>query len=439
MNEFRGRLSRAARAVVSVGVATVTCATMSVVATSAAEAAPTVNACGASEVSGVRLSFYPWTNTGFPSLAKHGLVADQALLDAFAREYAANPDPGAFGVRGPVVPNMQDFLVVWLQNRITNIANGAEAAPAGFTLDMRTTEGLGKAQWISHVVGYYAAAWARTNMYEFDRPLLPVPAFNDTVLSALYGPIVDEPHRVVLGGNDAEALAFTRKSLRSNVPAPPPSLAPASGVFATVSPADSGMFGYDAGWLANLLPPGANAPTNTAPITSPYFTADRSKFLDAHFALANLAALTDAEASMAEVQSAGDQRTARLTAAINGGPGEDSLLARQQLFYDLGVANYDRGTSGLGTYYGGWQQPQYDRVLAWASYAVMSNKLNALNALTAVADQDADLSRQQIASTTMWWGYTVSYLSGFLNPNVGDVPFSELLPKFVTKDLSVCQ
>lgn len=439
MTEIYERLSRAARTAVTVVAATVSCATMSIVATGVADAVPTVSACGQSEVSGVRLSYYPWTNTGFPSLERHGLIADQALLDAFAREYAADPDPVAFGVRGPAVPNMQDFLVVWLQNRITNIANGAEAAPAGHTLDMGTAEGLGKAQWLSHVAGYYAAAWARTNMYEFDRPLLALPAFDDTVLSTLYGPIVDEPHRVVLGGSDAQALAFSRKSLRSNVPVPPPSLAPATGILATVSPADSGMFGYDAGWLANLLPPGANATKSAAPIASPYFTADRSKFLDAHFALAHLPALTEAEASMAEVQSAGGQRTARLNAAINGGPGEDSLLARQQLFYDLGAANYDQGTRGLGTYYGGWQQPQYDRVLAWASYAVMSNKLNALNALTAVADQDADLSRQQIASTTMWWGYTVSYLAGFLNGNVGDEPIGEVLPKFVNEDSSVCQ
>lgn len=40
---------------------------------------------------GVRLSWYPWADNGFPSLPAHGLIANQDLLDAFAREYANNP------------------------------------------------------------------------------------------------------------------------------------------------------------------------------------------------------------------------------------------------------------------------------------------------------------------------------------------------------------
>src|SRR5271156_2251640 len=50
-----------------------------------------VAARGDAKVTGIHLSFYPWTDNGFPSPAAHGLIANQGLLDAFAREYGTNP------------------------------------------------------------------------------------------------------------------------------------------------------------------------------------------------------------------------------------------------------------------------------------------------------------------------------------------------------------
>jgi len=124
--------------------------------------------CGDSEITGVRLSSHPWVDNGFPSLGEHGLVANSGLLDAFAREFANNPRLTNRGEIRRSDPEMQDFFLIWLPNRLFNIAAGLEVAPENYRLDMSTAQGMGSAQWLAHLGGYYAAVWLRACWTNFD-------------------------------------------------------------------------------------------------------------------------------------------------------------------------------------------------------------------------------------------------------------------------------
>jgi hypothetical protein len=93
-------------------------------------------------ITGVRLSWYPWADNGFPSLPAHGLIANHDLLDAFACEYANNPHLTNTGETCRFGAELQDFFLVWLQSRLSNIVAGIERAPAPYELNVFTTEGL---------------------------------------------------------------------------------------------------------------------------------------------------------------------------------------------------------------------------------------------------------------------------------------------------------
>lgn len=104
--------------------------------------------CADAHITGVRLSFHPWTDSGFPSLGDHGLIANYGLLDAFAREYASDPHPTNTGERRGGKPQLQDFFLIWLPNRLFNIVAGLGKPPEPYQLDVSTPEGMGTAQWL---------------------------------------------------------------------------------------------------------------------------------------------------------------------------------------------------------------------------------------------------------------------------------------------------
>jgi hypothetical protein len=119
-------------------------------------------------IAGVRLSWYPWGDNGFPSLPAHGLIANHGLLDAFAREYANDPHLNNTGETCQLGAEMQDFFLVWLQGRLSNIVAGIDSAPDPYELDVFTAEGLGTAPWLVHLIGYCASVWLCAQWIEFD-------------------------------------------------------------------------------------------------------------------------------------------------------------------------------------------------------------------------------------------------------------------------------
>lgn len=400
--------------------------------------------CGDAEITGVRLSFHPWVDS-FPSLGEHGLMANHGLLDAFAREFANNPRLTNNGEMRRSDPEMQDFFLIWLPNRLFNIAAGVETAPENYRLDMSTAEGMGTAQWLAHLGGYYAAVWLRACWSVFDGKRANFP-LRDRKFHAIYKRQLDKARDVALFGSDNDAIEFSRGMLRKNAPLLAPGhritrLLRADRLLSFAAdrlPGEVGIFGFNAGFMQHILPPGLNAPTNATPFAEPYYTGDTHVLLDAHFALPEPPFMTEARKSWDSVTSADGAVAARLKDAIDGRSGEPTLLARQQSWDTVAAGLYRVGIP-RATVYRGFDQQQYDRLLAWTSYSVMMNVTNGYNALSAYATRDARLARQQITTSTLWWGFILTYVISCMDDRTDSIPLSESLPRFLTADDTTCQ
>ncbi|UPW08580.1 hypothetical protein M1C59_21460 [Gordonia terrae] len=167
---------------------------------------------------------------------------------------------------------------------LTNIAMGTARPPQGSRLDLQTSAGIGRAQWLAHLAGYYSSAWLRSNMRVFDRQVAISVTAGDEVYTQLYDQTVSQYRHAAMTGNNATAIAFAERSLRSSAPVTARGLGPAVDVL-KLGPAEVGMFGYDAAWLRHLLPPGPNSPTNAKPFSPSFFSRDPDVLLDARFAL----------------------------------------------------------------------------------------------------------------------------------------------------------
>ena len=160
--------------------------------------------------------------------------------------------------------------------------------------------------------------------------------------------------------------------------------------------------------------------------------------LDAHFALAEPPFVTEGPQVVARLTSADGEVETRLKEAIDGRPGEPTLIARQQSSDTLAALLYRGGIPGA-TVYRGFDQQQYDRLLAWTSYSAMMNVANGYNALSAYATREARLARQQITSSTLWWGFALTYVIGCIDNRSDSIPLADSLPKFLTAKDSTCQ
>jgi hypothetical protein len=389
-------------------------------------------------IAGVHLSFHPWEDNGFPSVGRHRLIPDHDLLDAFAREYANDLLSTKAGAVGPA-PEMQDFFLLWLQNRLSNIAAGTEDAPAPHQLDLSTAEGMGTAQWLAHLIGYYAAVWLRACWTEFEGPRRNIP-MHDRSFAAIYSRKLDRARDMALRGSDQETIEFSRAMLRKNTPLRARArlitrMLRADRLIAKVNdrlPGEVGIFGYNAGYLRHVLPPSLNSPINATPCAERYYFGDPNTLLDAHFALEEQPFLSQARATYAAAGGAGPDVVARLNEAIHGRPGETDLLVRQQNWDSLATAFYRIGVPGASVYRG-FDQVQYDRLLAWTSYAVMNNVANGYNALSAYSTQDAQLARRHITASTLWWGSILTYVIGCVDGRTDGIPLQESLPRFTTR------
>ncbi|MFJ8816430.1 hypothetical protein [Amycolatopsis thermoflava] len=383
-------------------------------------------------MTGVHLSWYPGAETGYAALAEHGVTSAPELLDALARDFADGPRLTSYGRTATGEPDMQDFLVVWLPVWLNGLMSGTAADTHG--LDPARPADLSKILWLAHVSGYYGGVWMRKNFLDFDLPLHTGLPFSNAGIDQFYSNFVDGFRAVADSGDPAEVLAATRSTLRSDLLIAPSGIDSATLVSQVLPPTDNlAAFAYDSTWLENLLPPHLDAPTNAEPGVDNLFTRDPHRLLGARYGVPEQPYLTRARAAYDGVLSSTGEVKARYDQTVGGKFGEVPLQLAQQRFTLYGNVVYGVGLPGASNYRG-FDQEQYDRVLTWATYAVMGNQANSMNALSAYAGQNAPAARSQIRSTLLWAAYVGGYAWGHLNLAVTAAqPMSALLPTF-TRD-----
>jgi hypothetical protein len=354
------------------------------------------------------------------------------VLDALARDFADGPRLTSYGQTATGEPDMQDFLVLWLPVWLNQLMSGTAAHTYG--LDPSRPADMSKILWLAHVSGYYGGAWMRKNFLDFDLPLHVGLPFSNAGIDQFYSNFIDKFRTVADTGDAAAVLAATRSTLRSDLLSKPSGIDSATLVTQLLPPTDNlAGFAYDSSWLENIMPPHLDAPSNAAPRVDNLFTHDQGQLLDAHYGVSELSYLTRARTGYDRVLASTGAVKTRYDQTVNGRLGEVPLPLAQLRFSLYGEAVYGVGVPGASSYRG-FSQDQYDRVLTWATYAVMGNQANSMNALSAYATQDVPAARSQLRATLLWGAYVGGYGWGHLNPEVTSTqPMSTLLPTF-TRD-----
>lgn len=382
-----------------------------------------------SPVTGVELSWYPGAETGFPALAAHDVQSAPELLNALARDFANGPRLAAYGRTTTGEPNMQDFLVLWLPVWLNQLMSGTAAQTYG--LDPARPADMAKILWLSHVAGYYGGVWLRKAFLDLDLPVHAGLPFSNTGIDLFYTNFIDKIRAVAANGDPSAVLAAARSTVRSDLVSAPSGIDSATLVSQILPPTDNlGGFGYDSTWLQDILPPGLDAPTAVAPGVDNLFKHDPGKLLDAHYGLPEMPYLTDAQAAYKQAASSSGEVSTRYKDVVNGKLGELPLGVSQLRFGLYGNVVYGIGFP-LASNYRGFDQDQYDRVLTWASYAVMGNQANAMNAISSYAGKNVPAARSELRSTLVWGSYVGAYAWGHLNLAVTSAQsMTTLLPAF---------
>jgi len=265
------------------------------------------------------------------------------------------------------------------------------------------------------------------NLIRFDRMRAATP-MTDSALSQAYARFVDPISGAAIGASDDRVIEHVRTSIRRPVTLPKVRAA-ADVVLSLVMPTGSevGIFGFDSAWLHYLLPPSRNSPRAAVPPTTPFFAADRSRLLDASYAIPEEEYLRVARCRFEELDGHRGQVSSRLYEAVAGKCGEPSLVTHQKRWHRVAAVLYRHGIPG-GTVYRGFDQEQYDRLLTWASYSVMIPHAAALNALIAYATRDAVLARQQMRARALWWALVTTYTFAVTDPSHDGEALGDALP-----------
>ncbi|HVW44077.1 MAG TPA: hypothetical protein VHC18_22275 [Amycolatopsis sp.] len=378
------------------------------------------------------MSWYPGAETGYTALAAHDVQSAPQLLSALARDFANNPRLTAYGQSSTGEPNMQDFLVLWLPVWLNELMSGTASQTYG--LDPSRPADMAKILWLTHVAGYYGGVWLRKVFLDSDIPVHAGVPFTNTGIDAFYTNFIDKIRTVAAAGGGDAVLQAARSTVRSDLVATPSGLDSATVVSQILPPTDNlGGFGYDSAWLQDILPPGLDSPTNATPRVDNLFTHNPNLLLDAHYGLGELPYLARARDAYGAMAASTGDVAARYQQVVNGRLGELPLPLAQQRFTLYGSLVYGIGLPAASNYRG-FNQDQYDRVLTWASYAVMGNQANAMNAISAYSTKNVTAARAELRSTLVWASYVGAYGWGHLNPQItSDQPMSTLLPKF-TRD-----
>jgi hypothetical protein len=385
--------------------------------------------CIESGVTGVDLSWYPGAETGFTALAAHDVHSAPELLDALARDFANGPRLTSYGETTTGEPSMQDFIVLWLPVWLNQVVSGTAINTHG--LDPAQPDDMGKILWVAHVAGYYGGVWLRKDFLDFDVPVHGGVPFSNSGIDQFYSNFIDDVRAIAEHGSDSAALTMARTTLRSDLVIPLSGVDSSTVVSQILPPRDNlAAFGYDSTWLANILPPHLDAPFNASPRVDNLFVRDQNKLLDARYGIPELPYLTDARSAYQRVESATGTVRTRYRQTVDGNLFELPLLLSQNRFSLYGHLVYGVGILAASNYRG-FNQEQYDRVLTWATYAVMGNQANAMNAISAYAEQNVPAARRELQATSVWAAYVGAYAWGHLNLAVTAAQSMEtLLPSF---------
>jgi hypothetical protein len=354
-------------------------------------------------VIGVQLGPDQEATNGFPSLDQV-LIRDQPLLNAFARQYA----------RDTREPNVENFMMWWLNNRLFAIAAGKAKPPRGFrgALDMSTDAGLKRALWLTHVVGNNTGAWYHYTLDEFG-PCRCTGAANNAFYEAqVPGELAAAKAANHSSGNDL--FAYDLSTVRS------PTGSPFAGQL--------GFYGYDTSFtLAQTVPPGAPVPPVIAnPFApKPWVSWDGgsnattcqspSCLLDATYAIDDPPFLRAARGVFAAMLNGNAEVQARLQRAIVGnGTAADNLYTQMNAGLGLGLQGVPSGTFANWT-----SQADFNILLYAQTYTGMYNQAVAMSGLVAVATHDAALGHIAAREQQLWNGY-----SGGYGATVGDPAFN---------------
>jgi hypothetical protein len=324
---------------------------------------------------------------------------------------------------------MEDFLLVYLPIWINEVVTGT--ATNSYGLDPTNPNDFGRILWLTHLAGYYGGVWLRKDFMQFGFPFYAGLPFSNAGIDNFYKMFVDPISSLASSGAGTSVLDAAGDTLRSSVVTAPVGVDSATLVTQILPPDnDLGGFGYDATWLADILPPSLDSPQNASPAIANFFSSDPDALLDASYGMSEAPFLIDARAAYAQATTSSGTTSERLQDLVNGEPGQPTLQQEQARFELYGTGVYGIGVPGASSYRN-FNQEQYDLVLTWASYAVMSNQANALDAIAAYATQDVPAARTELRATAVWAAYVGAYAWGNLNPAVTALqPMSTLLPSF---------
>jgi hypothetical protein len=377
----------------------------------------------------VTLTEYLTVDERTPTLFERNVfVEDADALAVLVEEYVSGPRRTVNGdMDSSPNADAQNFFLFWLPNRLTNMAMEQAAPTGGTSLDLTSDSGFGRGLWMAHLCGYYFGVWLRLNLTQFDRPRRASEMTDDGLAylqERFVGPLV----QVATIGTDEAVLAESLTSLRRPITFPKSRVA-SDLVMSVLVPGGSevGIFGFDTSWLRHILPPSRNAPHDARPFSNSILVSDKSRLLDATYAIPEERFLVDARIAFAALDTTSPDVARRLHDAVNGKRGQSSLLAHQRRWNRFATALYARGIPG-GTVYRGVDQQQYDRLLTWASYSCMIPQAAAFNALVAHATQDADLARRQTRARALWWALVTTYCASVADPRQDDRTIAEAFP-----------
>jgi hypothetical protein len=410
------------RRVLKAGMAGVTLASMSLVG------------CGGDDtkrISSIELPAYPWVNNGYADLAStYGLVADQSLLDAFAREYGSAPHLSYNGQMS-TKDSISEFFNIWLPVRLWDIAAGQVAPPEGFetTFELNTAAGMGRAMWLTHVTGFFLGMESRLYLDQ-SMQTQPAPATTPFTGGGDQSPaptyaIYQKASRalqVASQGTAAEVADFNLWSLRGAGASP-----------YLLDGGEVGGYGYDAGYLATIL----SFMSDKALPHTPYFTYTPTNLLDATYWIGDPAFMSEARRQFASI-AAGDANVQALyqQALLTGNsePNQDQPLMTIQAAADAQArAIWTNLSQAIPTPADPTASEETDIAirLSRAAYFVQYNQANALAGLAAYATGNTTWGRQQARQVALFISYVNEYAIWSQNPEADGRPLDTVFPKFV--------
>ena len=374
-------------------------------------------------ITGIELTDHPWVDNGFADLAEH-VTRDDALLDALARQYAAQA----------TAPTVEDFLLVWLPCLLYDIGYAGVDAPA--ELDLATDAGIRRALWLAHVIGWYVGVYSRTAFrlggYIFVTTDLTPEVLSGTIAAA------DRARRAALGSDD-DALAFTVQSLYGDLPPGPLPPAPEMLLFGPgLGVGEVSWYAYDLGFIDSICTTNHPAAVPAEPdyVTYTEHATTPAGLVDAAWKIGDAPFLATVRARYAALGVADDRARARFDAALQDPNEPDEPSKRLLGLQDRMAAQGNMIWSGPpfpGPDVTVFTVEQYHAFRTASAYYVQCNQANAMAALVAHATEDAALARTEAALSGVFHYLIDNSMNGAFDTHAdGAASMADALPRFRT-------